>query len=942
MVSPIESSAPDTANPDVCVVVIAYNDAHRLPLAVESVLDQTLHNLEIVIVDDASTDGTGDVAQRLAEQHPDRVRAITLAENSGGCSVPRNTGIDAARAPFVMFLDSDDTLERHAAKNLLIAAERTGADLVSGMCVRLNITKNNRRTKWYPRLYEDHAVYSNIREVPELLFDTLCTNKLYRRAFLDENGIRFPPGLHYEDLLFTTEAYCSASGIAVIPNEVYRWHVVEDAETASISNRREDLANFRDRLEIHRRIDAYLVAHGHGDLKPVKDRKFVLQDLKLYLGDLGLRSADYQRGWIALASEYMRTVGDDVLTSVGPLAGATAYLVREGDLEEALHTSELWIQGRLSGRIFVRDGRAFLTDRHLDDPLGRRLLDVTALHLHDAPFSRRNLRNHLVSVHRTRGQAIVSGQINDPLGDLDPADDFTATLEMRTIDGRGRIDLGETVVTVVDRYTLGWQTTLRERARPPRTPPRVQLWELWMTLHHGDGINVSQLVARPDDIVDTTIPWKSIGWTGRTFFRLELSQQYTLRGRVDRASWVSRQLARVWSRVLRSGLYGDIKRVLTFPSSRWVKSQVFRRLLVRLPIRPGTAVFESQLGKVYGDSPKYIYQQLRARGDARRVVWSYADQPGGWPDDAVLVKRASWRYYYELARAEVWVDNQGLPPAAARRPGTKYVQTWHGSPYKSMGYDEPKLQFGTAEVRARFTRSIERWTHFCVQSPFAEEVFARAFRHNAQSLRTGYPRNDPLLRCDPAAVKELRARLELPDDRRVVLYAPTFRDSRRVMRSTPGLPLNLAQMSDLVGDTCYLLVRAHYLDRGNVAARYSNFARDVSDHPDMTELLLASDALITDYSSVMFDYALLRRPMLFYAYDLDLYTQTRGAYFDLERVAPGPVVRNEEDVVAWLKDPYAQQSQYQERMEAFLETFCTFETGQAAQQVVDALFGEER
>jgi CDP-glycerol glycerophosphotransferase len=110
----------------------------------------------------------------------------------------------------------------------------------------------------------------------------------------------------------------------------------------------------------------------------------------------------------------------------------------------------------------------------------------------------------------------------------------------------------------------------------------------------------------------------------------------------------------------------------------------------------------------------------------------------------------------------------------------------------------------------------------------------------------------------------------------------------------------------------------------------------------MTELLLASDALITDYSSVMFDYALLRRPMLFYAYDLELYIQTRGAYFDLERVAPGPVVRNQEDVVAWLKDPYATQSQYQERLEAFLARFCTFETGQAARQAVDAVFGAAR
>ena len=175
-----------------------------------------------------------------------------------------------------------------------------------------------------------------------------------------------------------------------------------------------------------------------------------------------------------------------------------------------------------------------------------------------------------------------------------------------------------------------------------------------------------------------------------------------------------------------------------------------------------------------------------------------------------------------------------------------------------------------------------------------------------------------------------------------MLYAPTFRDSRRIMRSPQGLRLNLTQMAELVGDRCYLLVRAHYLDRGNVAARYSNFARDVSDHQDMTDLLLVADALITDYSSVMFDYALLRRPMLFYAYDLDLYTQTRGNYFDLLADAPGPVVRTEEEVVAWLADPDAAHARHTERLERFLERFCTFETGRAAEQVVEQVFGARR
>src|SRR3954471_14472254 len=182
--------------PDVTVVVIGYNDVTNIATAVESVLRQTLHNLEVVIVDDASTDGTADVANRLAAENP-RVRTVHLPENSGGCSRPRNVGIEHARAPYVMFLDSDDVYERHACKNLLLEAERTGADVVAGEVLRLLLDRG-REKLWVPQLFTRRATYAGLRDRPELFFDPLSTNKIYRRAFLDEHGIRFPEGVVYE------------------------------------------------------------------------------------------------------------------------------------------------------------------------------------------------------------------------------------------------------------------------------------------------------------------------------------------------------------------------------------------------------------------------------------------------------------------------------------------------------------------------------------------------------------------------------------------------------------------------------------------------------------------------------------------------------------------------------------------------------------------------
>ena len=196
-------SGPPAA-PDVSVVVIGYNDRANLPKAIRSVLDQSLRNLEVLVVDDCSTDGSAERRRRDRARRTPGSRVVRLPENSGGCSRPRNVGIERARAPYVMFLDSDDVYERHACKNLLLAAERTGADVVAGQVVRINLTKN-RETPWAKKLFTGRAVYRGVRENPLLFFDPLSTNKIYRREFLDRHDIRFPEGVHYEDSLFSTE-----------------------------------------------------------------------------------------------------------------------------------------------------------------------------------------------------------------------------------------------------------------------------------------------------------------------------------------------------------------------------------------------------------------------------------------------------------------------------------------------------------------------------------------------------------------------------------------------------------------------------------------------------------------------------------------------------------------------------------------------------------------
>src|SRR4051812_44250316 len=276
---------PVVDSPLLTIVVIVFNDAVRLPRAVRSALRQTLSDLEVVIVDDASTDATAQVATRLAAAAPDRVRAHRLESNSGGCSRPRNTGIDIARGRYMMFLDSDDELPRRAAESLVTTAEREDADFAAGLCHRVHVSKGGQVSPWYRWLYTQPVTYASVLENPDLLYDTLSTNKCYRRDFLLRHHLRFPDGLHYEDLLFSGEAYLLAERFSLVPDVVYRWNVVESLETPSISNRRSDLRNFEDRIRVHRLLDAKFEQHGATELKLHKDVKFLRHDLVLYLPD---------------------------------------------------------------------------------------------------------------------------------------------------------------------------------------------------------------------------------------------------------------------------------------------------------------------------------------------------------------------------------------------------------------------------------------------------------------------------------------------------------------------------------------------------------------------------------------------------------------------------------------------------------------------------------
>lgn len=951
--------------PDVSVVVIVYNDAERLPAAVQSVLDQTLHGVEVVIVDDCSKDGSYAVAQKLEAAHPGRVRAFQLPENSGGCGAPRNHGIQQTTGTYVMFLDSDDVLERNACRNMLDAAERTGSDLVSGMCVRVHLdSRSGKTTEWYPWIYARTRTLESITEYPDLLvYDTLSTNKCYRRAFLLEQGLEFPVGIHYEDLLFSAQAYVAARRITLIPNHVYYWNVIEKASAKSISNRRHEIENFVHRMEIHRRVDELLAAKGHAEIKSAKDIKFLKHDLVLHLRDLPLLDDAYRQEFARLANGYLAGIDPAAYDSVSNLQAICAYLLGKEDWDNLLPAADAMTNpGRLTSPLAERHGRVYWCEQHIDGPdadAARRILDVTNQPYAGAPLASLTLGNRLTAYEDDgRGTVTLSGAVVNPLGRIRPDVELKASLEFRARRQIGVRSFSFPVATVRHAGdTIEWQTTadIAGTVRPLGIIDAV--WDVRLKLTAGGDRLTTRVSVGAVDLEKAARLRVRPRLTRLVSDRFE--PEMTKKGNLSYVLTAEGAAAVRTQTLIDGAMHGKaagvVKRSLRKAlrarrnlGSGEQKVKVYHEVFSKLPIKKGTVVFESHMGKQYSDSPRAIYEELVRSGAQIEAIWSYAGaKPTGFPPEATLVRRWSWAYLRALAQAEYWIDNQGFPLALTKRPGTTYIQTWHGSALKRMGFHEPRTKAQDRAGQGRFQAAIDRFDHFLIRSEHDARTLAKGFRlRDEVLLRTGYPRNDALVaahRAEANSGERVRGALAgefgIDPEKKVLLYAPTFRAKADGTVEGFKFPFDVEEFADRLGDRFTLLVRTHYLNSVTLPPSVAGRVIDVSRHHDITPLLALADGLITDYSSVMFDYAVLDRPMLFFAYDYEKYANDiRGTYFDLKEKAPGPVVATADELLQALAAFDEADAKYAEARQRFLAEFGEYDRGDAARRIVEKFF----
>lgn len=419
-------------------------------------------------------------------------------------------------------------------------------------------------------------------------------------------------------------------------------------------------------------------------------------------------------------------------------------------------------------------------------------------------------------------------------------------------------------------------------------------------------------------------------------------------------------------RYLKTPIISLAKKNLTF-RKLVRKTMLFYRKFVYLiltynkPIDNHLIIFEAYLGKSYACSPKALYEALLqdARFKNYKFIWAFKDTKNHQAllsnnnlTQATIVTYGSKEYLKSYGQAKYWISNSRIPEQIQKKTGQIYVQCWHGTPLKRLGHDiivESKNALNTKEEMTRkYDLDAKRYSYMLSPSKFVSEKYISAFnlkkilKHNPELIiEQGYPRNDFLYNYSTDDVTKIKKQLKLPSNKKIILYAPTWRDDQHStsLGYTYQTEVDFDYLKTELGQDYIILFRAHYFVANKFDfKKYQNFIYDVSNIDDINYLYVVSDVLITDYSSVFFDYANLRRPIIFFMYDLEYYTnQLRGFYFDLTEL-PGEIVKTEKDLIKILADLVAYQQSLNLKYEKFNQRFNYLEDGKASMRVIDTIF----
>lgn len=342
--------------------------------------------------------------------------------------------------------------------------------------------------------------------------------------------------------------------------------------------------------------------------------------------------------------------------------------------------------------------------------------------------------------------------------------------------------------------------------------------------------------------------------------------------------------------------------------------------------------FESWFGKNFSDSPLALFKEVRRRLPDAKLYVGVADLSVSVPDGAVRVVRNSKQWWRVLADSKYVITNCWAPDRFQPHKEQVLVQTWHGTPLKLLGLDRPGSREKASRV-AKLEKDANQWSILLSQNRHSTAVFRRAYAYGGEIIESGYPRNDELFDSD-AFRKDVRNSLNIPDENTVILYAPTWREGSAGSSDL----LDAGAMASILGPNFTVLVRGH-----SVSLRRGENVRaagviDVTTYNDPAGLMAAADVLVTDYSSIMFDFSVTRKPVIFYVPDWDDYTGSgRGVYFNLADKAPGPLCHSRQEVIDALRGLPESGQKYESAYAAWTKEFNPWDNPRSSEMVVSRI-----
>ena len=378
--------------------------------------------------------------------------------------------------------------------------------------------------------------------------------------------------------------------------------------------------------------------------------------------------------------------------------------------------------------------------------------------------------------------------------------------------------------------------------------------------------------------------------------------------------------------------------------------QAYKKM-IKKPLNEKQIIFESFMGRNFSDSPKAIYEYMINNNEFKsyKFIWAFSE-PEKYKclekSNTTIIKYGSKEYYKSYATSKYWITNSRIPEHIKRKEKQVYVQCWHGTPLKKLGHDI-KVEFDNAmnslkDFVNKYDIDTKRYTHMVSPSKYTTEKYKSAFdlknvNPDCKIIEKGYPRNDFLYNHNIEDVEKIKSKLNIPSEKKVVLYAPTWRDNQHSSSSgyVYKLNLDLENLYNNLSGEYVMLVRSHYFITNSFDfSKYENFIFDVSSYNDINDLYVISDILITDYSSVFFDYANLKRPIIFYMYDYDEYKYKLRDFYIETNELPGPMIFEEKELVNAIKQHKNIINKHHDIYTIFNNKFNYLDDGNSSKRVV--------